>query len=178
VNARAVERLAAQLARSLMGTNVTPFLANEVAKAIIAAGWGHPDDLTDEQVIEVWNIGYDHRNVAAFVAKIRAALARAFSGGNVTNTDFAADCARLADVVAERDALARYAEQCTACADAVERVADTLAERCKRLEAELENVQWYQPIYNGHPSCPDCTNFYADGHAPDCGLDALLKEKP
>ena len=55
---------------------------------------------------------------------------------------------------------------------------DALAERCRRLGAKLKVVQWYQPLYNGRPSCPDCQNFYEDGHAPDCGLAALLKEMP
>ena len=82
--------------------------------------------------------------------------------------ELAAECAReivnreavqrvLADVVAKRDAL---------------------TERCKRLVAKLKVVQWYQPMYNGRASCPDCENFREDGHAPGCGLAALLEDKP
>jgi len=84
VNARAVERLNVLLkpvghARREYYGGCTCDRDARIAEAIVAAGWGHPDDLTDEQVryltaIEeptvFWNTETD----------FRAALARANRG--------------------------------------------------------------------------------------------------
>lgn len=39
----------------------------------------------------------------------------------------------------------------------------------------LWDIQWYQPMHNGQPSCPACTHFQEDGHAEHCNIAAIIK---
>jgi len=74
MNARAVSRLTALLESVEPGTRL-----RDIATLIIAAGWGHPDDLTDEQVATICYA--DHcGEMLGRRDEFRAALARANKG--------------------------------------------------------------------------------------------------
>ena len=84
MNARAVERLNVLLkpvghARREYYGGCTCDRDARIAEAIVAAGWGHPDDLTDEQVATICYA--DHcGEMLGRRDEFRAALARANKG--------------------------------------------------------------------------------------------------
>jgi len=65
------------------GNYLTSAQAGTLAATIVAAGWGHPDDLTDEQVVGIKNASMaplDKLGSGEHEHRFRAALARAFKG--------------------------------------------------------------------------------------------------
>ena len=78
MNARAVERLTIVLWKA-GGNYLTSAQAGTLAQIIVAAGWGHPNDLTDEQVATICYA--DHcGEMLGRRDEFRAALARANKG--------------------------------------------------------------------------------------------------
>jgi len=82
MNTRAVERLAALL-HELVPTLYSGFL-HDLAKEVVAAGWGHPDELTDGQALVI-AYDYDHptgpySTIDCRAESFRAALAQANKG--------------------------------------------------------------------------------------------------
>jgi hypothetical protein len=54
----------------------------------------------------------------------------------------------------------------------------TYQRRIVRLKSLIADAEWYQPTYNGTPSCPFCGNQQHWGHTPDCVFVTEFKRKP
>jgi hypothetical protein len=46
----------------------------------------------------------------------------------------------------------------------------------RNLKDAILSAEWYQPTYNGSPSCPFCGNQQHHGHAPDCIAKKLSED--
>jgi len=77
VNPRAADRLTIVLWKA-GGNYLTSAQAGTLAQIIVAAGWGHPDELTDEQVQDLLSVPDAPYWPETVSESFRAALARAF----------------------------------------------------------------------------------------------------
>jgi len=53
----------------------------------------------------------------------------------------------------------------------------TYQREIKRLRELVASAEWYQPTYNGSPSCPYCANQQHWNHAVDCPLPEDLRSE-
>ncbi len=44
----------------------------------------------------------------------------------------------------------------------------------QRLRRVMGRIEWVQPMYNGHRTCPSCESAWGEGHDYGCELGRIL----